>query len=580
MFRIIESWLNQYKLKRKLQILYLACVLFPLIVTDSIILFSLARAEATEENYTLQNEAESVRYNLTSAFEYADDLASNIYTNKNLYGFLDAQYKNAYEYMDAYQEFQKASLFRANVGLANLHVNLYTDNATILNGGVFGKISRIEDTYWYKAFKESGKSNVFLVEYEEDDKSLGARRRVYLIKKMDLYKYNKTENIIKIELDYSSLIRRLEHVHNEREIYICQNDKILFSNAGHSNVNQRFETFKMADQVGYETDFSYYDFPMTIYILREPMHLSTFLMDHLLVVLALLAVNVMLPWVLSVIINNSLTRRMMRLVGAFENEQADHLNQVDDVTGNDEITLLMHRYNMMAERTNDLIQTVYKSTIREQEIEIARKNAELLALHSQINPHFMFNTLESIRMHSILRGEYETADMVEKLAVMERQIVNWNEDVIDLEKEMDFVSAYLSLQKYRFGDKLSYEIDMDEDCRKIRIPKLSIVTFVENACVHGIFKNKCRGWIFVRAYKEKGYLNLEIEDTGDGIDEEEADRLLNDMKNASMDLLKEKRRVGVINACLRLKMVMGEDVQFQMTSEKEIGTMINIKIPL
>ena len=79
----------------------------------------------------------------------------------------------------------------------------------------------------------------------------------------------------------------------------------------------------------------------------------------------------------------------------------------------------------MVERTNHLIETVYKSKIREQEIIVGRKNAELLALHSQINPHFLFNALESIRMHSILKQEIETADMVEKLALMQRQYVEW-----------------------------------------------------------------------------------------------------------------------------------------------------------
>ena len=84
-----------------------------------------------------------------------------------------------------------------------------------------------------------------------------------------------------------------------------------------------------------------------------------------------------------------------------------------------------------------------------------KKNAELLALHVQINPHFLFNALESIRMHSILKEEFETADMVERLAIMERQNVDWGNDDIPISREMDFVEAYLGLQKYRFGDRLS-----------------------------------------------------------------------------------------------------------------------------
>lgn len=115
-----------------------------------------------------------------------------------------------------------------------------------------------------------------------------------------------------------------------------------------------------------------------------------------------------------------------------------------------------------------------------------RQNAELLALHSQINPHFLFNALESIRMHSLLKNEYETADMVEKLALMQRQYVEWGNDSVEIRREMGFVRAYLGLQKYRFGERLSYSLEVEEDCLDIKIPKMTVVTFVENACVHGI----------------------------------------------------------------------------------------------
>ena len=154
--------------------------------------------------------------------------------------------------------------------------------------------------------------------------------------------------------------------------------------------------------------------------------------------------------------------------------------------GKDEISSMIRNYNRMVERTNGLIETVYKNKIREQEILVGRKNAELLALHSQINPHFLFNVLESIRMHSILKKENETADMVSKLAVMQRQYVEWGNDSVSIFQEIEFVKAYLALQKYRFGERLNYDIEVDRECENFKIPKITIVTFVENACVHGI----------------------------------------------------------------------------------------------
>lgn len=581
MFRSFENWLSNYKLKRKLQIFYLVCVLLPLIVTDGLILYGMTRQDDVRSELSMKNEVEAVRFNLTSQVDYADAIASSIYINRYIYEYLDNSYKTPYEYMVAYQNLMKTSMLKLNTGGADMRVTLFVDNPTLLNGGTFGQVEKIRDSAWYQYLQESGKDSVLYIGFNADNSPFySQRRKIYFVKKMNYYKYDNRERYIRIELDYSALISQLEEMHNEYRIYICRDDEIVLSNAGHSAITLDFDKFTEQENVGYELDFNYYSYPMKIYILREPTNAWIFLRNNLWAIFFLVLINVIMPWVFSTYINNSLTRRMERLAEAFNSVNEEELTEIKEITGKDEITMLMQRYNEMAGRTNDLIQSVYKSTIREQEFEISRKNAELLALHSQINPHFMFNTLESIRMHSILRKEYETADMVQKLAVMERQIVNWNEDVIEIQKEMEFVKAYLGLQKYRFGDKLSYEIEMDDDCKRIRIPKLSLVTFVENACVHGIENKTSRGWIFVRAYKEDYVLNLEIEDTGDGIEEEEAEQLLYNMEHADIDLIKDKNHVGVINACLRLRMVMGEGVTFQLTSEKDIGTMINIRIPL
>jgi two-component system sensor histidine kinase YesM len=185
----------------------------------------------------------------------------------------------------------------------------------------------------------------------------------------------------------------------------------------------------------------------------------------------------------------------------------------------------MKNYNKMSDRMNQLIQTAYVDKLKQQEMDIARQNAELLALHSQINPHFLFNALESIRMHSLLKNEKETSEMVEHLAVMQRVNVDWHSDSVSVEEELKFIQAYLELQKYRFGERLNYNLDVSPDCYKAMLPKLSIVTFVENACVHGIESKTEPGWIFVRIYKTDTEMVFEIEDTGIGMDEEVLNRI-------------------------------------------------------
>ena len=182
-------------------------------------------------------------------------------------------------------------------------------------------------------------------------------------------------------------------------------------------------------------------------------------------------------------------------------------------------------------------------------------------------------------MHSVLKGETETAEMVQKLAVMERQNVEWHDDSVTIEEEEGFIDAYLQLQSYRFGERISFNIDISEDCKKILIPKLTLVTFVENACVHGIESKSAQGWIFVRVYKEETNLVIEVEDTGDGMEEADVEALQEKINNVAIDMVRAAKHVGILNACLRIKMMFKDQVKFTIESEKGIGMSVIITIP-
>lgn len=581
LWKKFERLLDDYKLKKKLLILYICCVLIPLVATDSIVLYIVVHSERVENQHVMENDASAVQYSLSNIIEHASGTAKNIYMNEYVEEFLNTEYETAMDYVVAYHTFMKNSLFDSSIGLDNSQITIYADNETIVNGGEFGRLSSIRETEWYQYLQQSGQDFV-LYFYYDDSKSpaVDAKRKLCFVRKMNFFGTGSCEKVVRVEMDYSNLVRVLNNMNYESRVYICQDGKILLSNDGYSNVGQDFLTFDKYDEVGYEKEISYYGTTWQLYILKGENSVMASIGENMPLILLLLLSNAVLPWILMSQINRSITMRMQELSRAFESVDKDRLMELPIARGKDEIGSLMQNYNRMVRRTNELIQTVYKERLREQEMDIARQNAELLALHSQINPHFLFNALESIRMHSILKQEYETADMVEKLAIMERQNVDWGNDTVEIKREIEFVEAYLGLQKYRFGERLSYELDIDDSCRELRIPKLTVVTFVENACVHGIESKTAPGWIFVRIFKETQMLCIEVEDTGDGLDEEQLATLRERMQEASIERLKEKGRVGMLNACLRLKMMTENKTQFVIESEKGVGTMVQIRIPL
>ena len=574
----IENTLDNFTVKRKLLIVYVFCMIVPLVITDSVILGIVLKSEQRARLHEMENIANAVEYNLLSEADSASKYAKSIYISKYLDNFLNRQYESDLEYVAHYQKLFKDTLLNVGASQSNMQIRIYADNDTIVNGAEFKKLDKILTKNWYRYMIENELERGLYFEYDEEDTYVSkSNRKIYFFQKMNYYQ--DTNNVLVLEIDYRSMIRMLEGMKYDSVVYICDGDQIVLSNGKEGEASKDFAVLKERKDIGYSERVSIYGKDLEICVLNSTKSVWEKILHQLPMILVLIFANVLLPLFMVYLINHSFTVRIGELSAIFQRVDEEHLEEIADPKGLDEIGSLMRNYNRMARRVNELIQIVYKNRIKEQEMVVAKQNAELLALHSQINPHFLFNALESIRMHSIIKKELETADMVQKLAVMQRQYVEWQEDAISIAREMDFVEAYLGLQKYRFGDRLSYELDMDTGCEQFQIPKLSIVTFVENACVHGIESKGTSGWIFVRIFKENENLCLEIEDTGSGMDEEQAKTLLARMTNANINMLKSKGRVGIVNACLRLKIITNDEVYFELESEEGIGTLIQIQIP-
>ena len=578
--RLVEQ-MNNYKVKKKLHILYIYCVLLPLIITDSIILIIIIHANQDSRRYELQNIVEAVKYNLTSEADNAVTIANNIYMDKNVNEFLNTYYESPLDFYDGYLKCMRNSLLKNGISSGNTNITMYVDNESIINGGGVARLENVAEADWYQYLKDSGQNIVLYIAYDDSNAPASeARRRISLIRKMNFYQRDDYEKVLKLDMDYSTMVRDMVKLNYELPFYICINNQIIFSNNGHSDVGKDFDLFELWNKVGYQESFTIYEQEMEIYVLKREQSMLYYIWENIYLILFLICINIFLPWVFVQVINRSFIDRLQTLSRTFNDVKGEKLQEVPEIRGEDEIGTLMHNYNHMASRFNELVQTIYKDKLKQQEMDIARQNAELQALHSQINPHFLFNALESIRMHSILKQEMETARMVEKLAVMERQYMDWEMDSVAIKDEVRFADAYLELQKYRFGDRLLYRMEINEKCLDCRVPKLTLVTFVENACVHGIENKPTPGWIFVRIYPEGSDLCIEIEDTGIGIREPLLSEIQNRMEHVDISSLKEKGRIGMANACLRLKMISNYEMRFELESEEGAGTIITMRVPL
>ena len=579
----LDVYLNNLKIKRKIFLLYFYCVMLPLVLTDTVICGMFIHDEKEAREVRLKNMVKSVEYMMNSAADEAAALSENIYFNKYINEFLNKEFSSGLDYYNQYQELLKDSLFDSSLGTSNAIITMYTDNPTVVNGGRFWKMESIKGKAWYEEFLASGQEMQMYFYFEASGTTnLKLPRKASFVRKLDRYKRDPYQKLLKIDLDYTQINQNLIMANYEDRVYVCKDGKIIFSNSRKLNPQQDFEKIIGVNRKKgeYIESFHLFGQDLDIYAIPKKNHFFQGILQHWLTVVLLILFNILIPYVFMQALRRTFTERLEILNRTINYRGQGKLEEIQGIQGTDEIAVLMRNYNSMVQENNDLIETVYKSRLKQQEINIARQKAELLALHGQINPHFLFNVLENIRMRSVLKQEYETAEMIEQLSIMERQYVEWGTDLLPIQEERKFVEAYLKLQKYRFGNRLSYTIEVEEGCEDYKIPKLSLVTFVENACVHGIEDKAAQCWIFVRVSQKQEELYMEIEDTGSGMPEEYLSILKEKMEHASIEMLKQKGSVGMVNACLRLKMYTEGQVKFVLESEEHVGTIVTISIPL
>ncbi len=199
-----------------------------------------------------------------------------------------------------------------------------------------------------------------------------------------------------------------------------------------------------------------------------------------------------------------------------------------------------------------------------------RMVSQLRALQARINPHFLFNALNTIR-YMVRKNPEKGYDLLFKLSVILRETLERNDNFVKLKEEIDFVKAYLAIEKARFGERLEAIFNVDESVENIDIPSLVLQPIVENAVKHGFSPNVKKLKIEVSAYARFGILYLGVSDTGKGIKKEKIAEILNSDEHS--------RSIGIRNVRERLENLYGDKFQFKIISKPGKGTKVIIGIP-
>lgn len=259
------------------------------------------------------------------------------------------------------------------------------------------------------------------------------------------------------------------------------------------------------------------------------------------------------------------------IIGGIRQVQDGNLDVKVQVETEDEFGKIADNFNTMTDKVQNLIHEVTDATKKQ-------KESEIKALEAQINPHFLYNTLDSINWMAIDKGEYEISRMVRDLGVILRYSVNKSNQKASIAEMADWLRKYIGLQQVRFNDKFHFELCVDTQAEGIRIYKLLLQPFVENSIVHG-FKELTGGGMLrvdISLSEDREAVNFIIEDNGRGMRPEQAARF--NRWNESMD--EDDSGIGLANAFTRLRMYYGDQASWNVSSILGVGTVITIKIPV
>ncbi len=574
------KWIDNLKLREKGLIILAVSVVVPMILTNVFFFWSIEKEGRNQSMAEMKNASSQIEYDVKNSVREAISIADYLNHQEKLNDFLTKEYSDGSEYYKAYMELMENETIRYYyIAQSAWSITICTDNPTIVNGTYFVNKSKVTNTPWYLRFLESGRDYMVDSFYENGESGgyLQNGRHLVVIEKLNFYG---SDDVIMLDLDYSQIQNDITRVCGERQGYLYdENGDVIFSSGGIDNKDKPFSNISDLTDKGmiFEKDYEIYGRELKMRIVDKGTPWFAMLGEKIFVLIAICIFNMILPVAVLFLVYRSIEDRLSVMGRNIDDIKHDRYREIELEDTRDELGIIIRSYNLMVARIRELIETVYKNKEREQELVIAKKQAEIHAIQSQINPHFLFNALESIRMNSLIKNENETAVILEDFAVLLRENIQWDSDVVTVDKECGNVQRYLELQKYRFGDRLDYSIRVQEECREIRIPKFSIITFVENSCIHGIESSVDGGSVAVVVSKDGNSLYLEIMDSGRGMSDEELNDLRDRIANADISYLQSaKKSIGIVNTVIRLKQMYGNKVYFDINSTVGGGTEICI----
>jgi len=408
---------------------------------------------------------------------------------------------------------------------------------------------------------------------------------VITVTKVVTYYYNEVEyqGILVIDINTSNIITLTETTNlgeNGHIVIINDDDSLIYSN-NTACVTDECQSLQISREIifgGRSVDIEGTDFYANVNTLRNTRwRMATFINTDILSTtsantLWIMALITVVTFFITMTASSIISRRISSPISRLKDhmaklEHGDFYKKIE-IDGQHEVVSLTHSFNSMIEEIQGLMDRI----ITEQK---SKRKTEFQALQNQINPHFLYNTLDSIVYLSENKMNDKVVEMVVALSKFFRISISRGKNIIFLKEEIEHARNYLLIQQIRYNNKFHFHFEVEDSVLNYKVVKLSLQPLIENAIVHGISTEYDEGLITIRAFQEGENLIMEVEDDGFGMTSEQIQDVYERIQYSS-----EGKSVGLRNVYQRLKLYYGDKAKFLVDSELDERTTIRLVIPI
>lgn len=593
--KLYIDFFTKQNVRQQLLTIFIFAIMIPIILVGSIMFFFSNRQQIKSYQYLVQSDALRVRSILLTTTLPFYDIYNSLAQDEELNTLLTTNYTSDEEVLTACNQYRRLQqLLSANASIST--IKIYTKPQmlrSLSDQQFFFPITKeVESQDWYA--KATSTSGNFWKSSLRKDRLLNSYWELSYYCHIPLPQTG----------SYAILVMTVSNNHlrslikdGGSHVYIAVNEDPVFYSTIRSQEGQSFpvgidytapyysETGKRklegSNALACVTSLKPYRTDDMIYILSADMNAISNIHKTSLAVLLVLLFSILIPALIFIIFTKYFSARIQTLRLAMHKVSNNDYEIVDSVQGDDELSAAFADLKTMVDNIKIAEGEIYLARIKEQDFSNQQQQMELKLLINQINPHFLYNTLETIRMKAFSDGNKEVATAIKLLGKSMRYVLNNTKtSSTTLAKEIDYTITYLSIQLLRFESRLHYSLHIEDtiDTNSYQILPLLLQPIVENAISHGIEPTGKRGHIIIRIQTVQNELLVaHIYDNGAGMSKNKLQCIITGLTSPTKDL---EHGIGLYNINNRIKLFYGFEYGLFIQSKENFGTLVTLKIPL